>query len=177
MLRDWKLLILILALVAGAALAVYLFAKEDVQNLGEVITGNGVEILVEGEPTEENLLLSLFNSAIDFDSQMAGIRAKGFEGEYFIALVAGLSSSQNSITMEMEFPVDGGFETEEKVAAADCSAESTAVLGADDMELLAESGDIFDWAEVGDRIVSYCLDSACGSIGQECVLMKTRVVE
>ena len=173
MLKSWKLLLLLILLLPGVALIIYLFFRENVKNLGDNLTGNKVEIPVEGEPTQSTLLESLFNSPIDFDGQMAKIRESGFENEYFTAFITKVKKSQKTFTLKMEFPVGDGFETEEKIASVNCPVESTAVLGVDNLEVLAEDEDIFKWAEVNDRIISYCLDSNCGTIGKECILIKT----
>ncbi|NIT04402.1 hypothetical protein GTO10_05890 [Candidatus Saccharibacteria bacterium] len=170
--KNWKLILLTLLIVAGAVTIVYLFAKEDVQNLGETITGNIAEIPEEGEPTKDTLLLSLLAGAIDFDGQMAKLKQEGFENEYFTAFIGGINTSQKSFTIEMEFPTDSGFEIEQKVASSNCPIDNTVILGADDLEVLAEGEDLFKWVEVGDRIVSYCMDSRCSSIGEECILIK-----
>ena len=173
--KKLVLLGLIVFVILGAVATAYLFLKEDIGNLGETLTGNKVEIPVEGEPTQETLLLSLFDSPIDFDGQMAKLRSEGFENNYFIAYLNKVDASKKLFTLKMEFPVDGGSEIEEKVATVNCPVESTAVLGQDNMELLAEKEDVFKWAKVNDLLVSYCLDSTCSIIGKECVLVKTSV--
>ena len=66
MLKSWKLLLLLILLLPGVALIIYLFFRENIKNLGDNLTGNKVEIPVEGEPTQSTLLESLFNSPIDF---------------------------------------------------------------------------------------------------------------
>ena len=160
-------------MLAGAILIIYLFAKEDAENLSETITGNTVEIPIEGEPTRETLLLSLLAGPISFDGQMAKLRTEGFENNYFIAHITKVDNKIKAFTLKMEFPVANGFETEEKVATANCPVDSTAVLSRENLEFLAEKEDIFKWAKKDDLLISYCLDSSCNSIGRECVLITT----
>lgn len=174
MLKNWKSILLLFLVIAGAALIVYLFAKEDVQNLVDTLTGNIVEIPVEEEPAQETLLLSLFHASIDFDGQMEKLRADGFENNFFIATVANVDTDNQKVTLEMSFPTNGGYETEEKVASSSCPVESTTVIAQENMELVAEKEDIFNWVEKDDLLVSYCLDSTCSSIGKECILIKIK---
>lgn len=173
MFKNWKLIALFILLVLGAILIAYLFAKESIQNLGETITGDEVGIPVEGEPTQETLLSSLLDSAIDFDGQMERIRTEGFENEYFIATLNKIDSFQKLFTLGMEFKVNGTTKTEEKIATVNCPVDSTTVLGSENMELLTEKADIFKWAVKGNSLISYCLDSECSSVGKECILIKT----
>lgn len=171
MLKSWKLLTLSFFMIAGAALILYLFGKEDVTNLSETITGNTVDIPIEEEPSAETLLQSILTAPIDFDGQMAKLRTEGFENNYFIARIDKVDNKNRALTLEMKFPVGGGFETEEKIASVNCPVDSTAVLGPDNTEVLVEKEDIFKWVKKGDLLVSYCLDSLCSSIGRECVVV------
>ena len=172
MVKNFKLIILIILLVVGAGFIANFFAREDIENLGETITGNTVEIPVESEPTKETLLLSLLAGAINFDEQMAKLRTEGFENNFFIATVSGVGTKNEKLTLELSFETGEGTETEEKIVSSDCPAENTKVISQEDLEIIKEKADIFEEASKDDLLISYCLDAACGSIGNECILIK-----
>lgn len=172
MTKNFKLIILTILLVTGAGFIVYFFAREDIKNLGETITGNTVEIPVDGEPTKETLLLSLLAGAINFDEQMAKLKAEGFENNFFISTVSSVDVKSEKLTLSLNFETSEGTETEEKVVSSSCSAENTAVLSQEDLEIIKEKADIFKEVAKNDLLVSYCLDATCGSVGNECILIK-----
>ncbi len=175
MTKGFKFFLLVFLLIAGAVVIVYSFAREDFQNLKDTLVGKRTEIPVEEEPTPGDLLSSLLSSTVDFDTQMAKLRTGEFENEYFIARVNKVTASEESLVLEMEFPMGDSSEVRELVTTASCPVENTTILGPQNMEILAEKTDIFQWVKKDNLLIAYCLDSACSSVGKECILITTGV--
>lgn len=59
-----------------------------------------------------------------------------------------------------------------KVFDVRCLEDKTDLVSADNQRLIRSDIDVFSFAESGDYIYAYCLDSGCDTIGGECVLVK-----
>jgi len=160
------------------AVAIYLFAQEEIQESYNNIVNLITPSQEPGPPRQDTLYQSFVTSPIDWHTQMNKIKEEGFIGNFFIASITNADYLTRTLTMNFDFNFGGEFSDIRKVVAkSECPIESSYVLLQDNLEVIAEKVDFFDddgayIRQSGDNIISYCQNDNCSIIGQECILMR-----
>src|SRR3990172_2516069 len=154
------------------AVAIYLFAQEEIQESYNNIVNLITPPQEPGPPKQDTLYQSFVTSPIDWHNQMNKIKEEGFSGNFFIADILNVDYPNKSLTLEIDFNYGGEFSDKQQIVArADCPIDSSYVLAQNDLFLIAETVDLFDdgsyFHQSGDIFISYCQNEVCSLIGNE----------
>lgn len=95
-----------------------------------------------------------------------------WEETMVVGSIVGIDEIERILLISIIYPSESNISGEAITVSMTCSLEETASFYSENLEYLGSGMDVFDFADAGDEIFTFCLDPSCKSIGKFCILIE-----